>query len=483
MRPAVVFVSAFVLLLAAHGPILSLPYFWDELGQFVPAALDILRDGAWVPHSTTPNVHPPAVMAYLALVWRVFGYSIPITRIAMLAVAAVGVAATFALARRLNVSAWWTVAILVASPLFFAQSMLAQLDMPAMAISTVALVLFIDKRYAWCAACCTLLVLVKETSVVAPMVFAAWLWWQGERRKAAYFLAPVVALGVWLIALRSATGHVLGDPGFAHYNVGYALQPVRAMLAILRRIFYLFLADFRFLGTIGLLLLCRRVWRGRTTGGRSVAGWLRERLGESWIVCAIFAVLQTLLVSVLGGAALERYLLPVFPILCAAFAGVPNRVLRVALVAGLLIGLRLNPPYPFPFENNLAVVDFVRVQQQAASYIDSNLANEKVASAWPFTGALSRPEFGYVSRPVAVIETNDFHPSTFNPQDARVVVVYTRVWEGGLTPMLSPLLRRYYDHEEPISEAKLAGRHFRIKGRWTSGRQSAEVYVRDDLRQ
>src|SRR5690242_6286920 len=69
---------------AIHLPYLALPYFWDEMGQFVPAALDILHDGAWVPHSTVPNVHPPGVMAYLALVWRVFGYSIPATRASML---------------------------------------------------------------------------------------------------------------------------------------------------------------------------------------------------------------------------------------------------------------------------------------------------------------------------------------------------------------------------------------------------------------
>ena len=72
----------------AHAPYFGLPYFWDELGQFVPSALDILHDGAWVPHSAVPNAHPPGVMAYLALVWKIFGYSIAATRAAMLALAA-----------------------------------------------------------------------------------------------------------------------------------------------------------------------------------------------------------------------------------------------------------------------------------------------------------------------------------------------------------------------------------------------------------
>ena len=29
-----------------HAPYFRLPYFWDELGQFVPSALDIFHDGA-----------------------------------------------------------------------------------------------------------------------------------------------------------------------------------------------------------------------------------------------------------------------------------------------------------------------------------------------------------------------------------------------------------------------------------------------------
>jgi hypothetical protein len=47
----------------------------DEAGQFIPSALDILHGGAFIPHSATPNIHPPAVVAYLAAVWSLAGYS------------------------------------------------------------------------------------------------------------------------------------------------------------------------------------------------------------------------------------------------------------------------------------------------------------------------------------------------------------------------------------------------------------------------
>src|ERR1700736_6979247 len=108
----------------AHSPFFTLPFFWDELGQFVPAALDILRDGAWVPHSAVPNVHPPGVMAYLAGVWHVAGYSIEATRSAMLALAALPVFFTFLLAVRLcrgipGAPAFAAVLLLLVDPLFY----------------------------------------------------------------------------------------------------------------------------------------------------------------------------------------------------------------------------------------------------------------------------------------------------------------------------------------------------------------------------
>src|SRR5512135_3630240 len=100
MRPgqwtgAAAFPAALLLLLATHFPFLALPFYWDELGQFVPASLDLFQHGWWIPRSTLPNSHPPGVMAYLAGVWGLVGYSIPVTRVAMLCLAAVGVVAVW----------------------------------------------------------------------------------------------------------------------------------------------------------------------------------------------------------------------------------------------------------------------------------------------------------------------------------------------------------------------------------------------------
>ena len=170
-----IFFSAFAaLLVVMHLPFLTLPFHWDELGQFVPAALDLYRDGALVPHSTLPNVHPPGIMLILAGVWKVFGFSILSSRLTMLAIAALGVFLSFLLAIRFSrkasgAPAFAAIVFLLAAPLFYTQSMLVLLDMPAMTLTVLALLLFFDQRYAACAAVATALVLVKETAITTPL--------------------------------------------------------------------------------------------------------------------------------------------------------------------------------------------------------------------------------------------------------------------------------------------------------------------------
>ncbi|HJT89471.1 MAG TPA: hypothetical protein VJ732_16495, partial [Bryobacteraceae bacterium] len=124
---ALLFLFIAPLVYLIHWPLLAIPYFWDEAGQFIPAALDLLHGGTWVARSTIPNIHPPGVMLYLAAAWKVAGYSPAITRAAMLLLASFALLAGFLLARELSRgqsprAAWCALALLLVSPLVFAQS-------------------------------------------------------------------------------------------------------------------------------------------------------------------------------------------------------------------------------------------------------------------------------------------------------------------------------------------------------------------------
>jgi hypothetical protein len=73
-----------------------------------------------------------------------------------------------------------------------------------------------------------------------------------------------------------------------------------------------------------------------------------------------------------------------------------------------LAGLRLNPPYRFAPEDNLAYVDVIRLHQQAIGRIVRQYPTSTVLTAWPGTDELTKPELGYVRKPVPVIRIDNF---------------------------------------------------------------------------
>src|SRR5258705_177959 len=136
--------------------------------------------------------------------------------------------------------------------------MMAKLDMPAMTLTALALLLFFEERFVWCAAVCTLLVLVKETAISTPFVLAAWLWIHDKRiRQSLYFVAPAIALAIWLIALHHSTGHWLGNEEFAKYNVSDSLQIGHIFGTLQRRLYFLFISDGLWIGAITLFIGAR----------------------------------------------------------------------------------------------------------------------------------------------------------------------------------------------------------------------------------
>src|ERR1700686_5841444 len=175
------FALFFAALMLLHAPLLRLPYFWDEAGYYVPAARDLFLSGTLIPHSTPSNAHPPLVMAWLALAWRIFGYSPLVTRTPMLAVSAFSLVGLFQLSRvAANLSVSWATAALVALyPVFLTQSSRAQVDLPAAGFTFWALAAYIDsyknedcrwRHVVWF----SLAALAKETAILAPLALFGW---------------------------------------------------------------------------------------------------------------------------------------------------------------------------------------------------------------------------------------------------------------------------------------------------------------------
>jgi hypothetical protein len=169
---AVILVAIFLL----HLPLLRLPYFWDEAGYYVPAARDILLTGSFIPHSTVSNAHPPLVMAWVALWWKVVGYAPLVTRTAMLVLAAFSLVGAFRLAER---AANAQVAIAATActavyPVFFAQSSLAHVDLAAAGLIFWGLAAYLEGAPVATVVWFSLAALAKETAILAPLALAGW---------------------------------------------------------------------------------------------------------------------------------------------------------------------------------------------------------------------------------------------------------------------------------------------------------------------
>lgn len=420
-------------------------------------------------------------MAYLAGFWSVFGFSIEATRIAMLLLAAGGALLSFLLAIELSRGAPGTpgfiaIALLCLSPLFFAQSMLAQLDMPAMCFSILALLLFLQGRIQACATACVFLAGVKETGIFVPALFAGWLIYERRLRDALWFLLPVALLLVWLAELHRTTGYWVGNPAFGTYNLRYPLNPWHVVLALFRRLYYLFAGSGHIIGTAVLVWAWRRM------------PLLRSR---PWRIAGSFVAAQILVVSLFGGAVLERYLLPALPVVYAAFAvsllALAPLTRRWAL-AGLVICLTaanfVKPFYPFPFENNLAFVDFIALEHTVASVVESSGAGP-VAAVFPVADGLRRPDLGYVDTPRRVIEIPDYSQPEIEKLRARqpeMVVVFNRDWDP-LDLLTHPAFRefaeKHYGYVPEMRAAEIAtALSMRVVGRWSRRGLTMELLMR-----
>jgi 4-amino-4-deoxy-L-arabinose transferase-like glycosyltransferase len=445
----------FAAVVATHWPLLRLPYYWDEAGYYIPAAYDFFRRGTLIPYSTLSNAHPPLPSLYLAAWWRLFGFSPFATRTAMCLAAAIALAAVYRLAwllMRDGPAAAATVLLTALYPVWFVQSTLAHADLLAAAGTIWGLCFLLQagepltsdwqsrpilaaagRRALPAAICCfAVAALAKEIAIGTPLALAAWELWlaaraprkdfsrlapaldQGRKpsppgprahlRTALALLTPAIPLAVWFAYHRWRTGFVFGNPEYLRYNATATLSAPRIALALVHRGLHLTAHLNLFvpvLVTFGCLLL------PRLPGIRPI-----EKPNRDCLVVVLLA--NWVFFSVLGGALLTRYLLPLYPLVLVLCVDVWRQRLRhwsplAALTAlAFVLGLLINPPYRFAPEDTLAYRDSILLEQHAIARIEAEYGRATVLTAWPATDALTKPELGYVTHPLPVIAIDNF---------------------------------------------------------------------------
>jgi 4-amino-4-deoxy-L-arabinose transferase-like glycosyltransferase len=482
-RVSLVFVSIFAALVLLHLPLLRLPYYWDEAGYFVPAAHDLLHTGRLIPRSTLSNAHPPLVMAYLALGWKLFGETIVVTRLLMTLVAAATLAGLFCLARRFagQAVALATVASTALYSVVFTQTTMAHLDMAAAAFTIWGLLLYLPTnardnnddatnasagatnegddvtneldaatgapaapradaatvrytnplmRRLSAVALFALAALSKETAILTPLALFGWelLCLVSSRRSKTMrslcveprrgalwpllLLLSLVPLALWLTYHYLHTGYFFGNPEFFRFNVESTVTPARILFAGAIRLWHVTAYK-------NLFFL---------TGAAALAMFLRpladasvERARISIPVQLVFAVVtlaHVVALSLVGGAVLARYMLPVVPlVILVCVSTLRRRVRRWPLIVALAcaafaFALVVNPPYRYPWEENLAYRDFILLHKDAAQFLSERYPDAKVITSWPASDELRNAHFGYTDKPLMVLTTVEHFSAT-----------------------------------------------------------------------
>lgn len=478
-----VFPLIFVALYLTHFSLLRLPYYWDEAGYYIPAAYDFFRTGALIPYSTLTNAHPPLPSIYLALWWKLSGFSPTTTRFAELIVAAFALLAVYRLARRVTgqVSIAAATTLLTALyPVWFAQSTLAHADLCAAALTLWGLALYLpgSRRDPVPAAalCFALAALSKETAVCTPLALAACEAWRCMRDKSrratasrnlAWLLASILPLCGWYLYHWRRTGYIFGNPEYLRYNAEATLSPLRILLALLHRAMHLTMHMNLFVPVLCACASLFLVPRTQPDGTQRPALSREFLLPLAWVFGA-----NMLLFSVVGGALLTRYLLPLYPLVllvCVAafWRRVPAWGAMVALAAFAFgLGLFINPPYRFAPEDNLSYADSIRLQQDAIHQAVTRYRDQTILTAWPASDELTKPELGYMRRPVSVITIDNF--SLPQIQRAAALSGYTvgLIFSTKYDPPLLPfslgrrneeLDRRYFDFHRDLTPQAIAG--------------------------
>lgn len=412
----------FAAVLLSHATLLRLPYFWDEGGYYVPAALDLFRTASLIPHSTVTNAHPPLPMILMAGWWHLFGFHVIATRVLACLVAAFALLAVFDLTRKLLGTSAATVTTLLTAiyPVWFAQSSLAHADIFAAAFTLWGLAEYFSaslassvrpSHYYRVAILFCFGALAKETAIGTPFVLGAletWLFFRERDRTHAKWMTslitPVLPLVAWYAYHQHKTGFIFGNPEFLRYNATANLDAHRILLCVYHRVIHLTLHMNMFVAvTCAIAAILMPTIPSRSALPRKVL-----------IALAVVLVGNTLEFSVLGGALLTRYLLPMYPLVLLICVAEWQRHLRqwvwLASLTGaaFVAGIFINPPYAFAPEDNLTYRDMIIVHQEAIAILQARYPEATVLTAWPAAAEIQRPELGYTLKPFKFVALENF---------------------------------------------------------------------------
>ena len=499
----------------SHLTLLRLPYFWDEAGYYIPAAWDFFRTGTLIPVTTLTNAHPPLPSILLAGWWHLSGFVPSGTRTFICMVTTAALLAVFRLVRNLlgTPAAVATTLLTALYPIWYAQSTLAHADIFAAAFTLWAFTFYLQPAQLSGAPCSSqrddhgntqlslrtpiaaailfsLAALSKETAIITPAALALWeavLYFRDRKLRPhatwiAALLAPILPLASWYAYHRHRTGFAFGNPEYLRYNATANLDPHRIELSLYHRLLHLTMHMNLFVPvTCALAVLLMPVIVERARLPRAILNAIAVILLANWIAF-----------SVLGGALLTRYLLPMYPlVLLLCVAEWQRRLPRWQSLAtfsavAFLAGIWINPPYAFAPEDNLTYRDMVVLHQRAINRIVLNSPQATVLTTWPANAELQRPELGYTKVPIKAFVIQNFsideiERAAADPGDYDTALLFSTKWapapgSANLAKGNTSTDTRYFDfHQDVLPDEAATLLHGKVV--WKASRHGEWVAI------
>ncbi len=395
-----------------------------------------------------------------------------------------------------------TVLLTATYPIWFAQSTLAHADIFAAAFTLWALSFYLDTNGStqsklWAAVLFSLSALSKETAVVTPLrprTMGSHSLPPGiaSPNNAApkhswliAFVSPILPLAAWYAYHKHRTGYIFGNPEFLRYNATANLGAYRILLSLWHRFLHLATHMNMFVPIICMIaamLIPVAPENHRQPINRPSLKAIGVILLANWIAF-----------SILGGALLTRYLLPMYPLILLVCVNtwrrrIPQRWLLIAALsfAAFLSALWINPPYAFAPEDNLTYRDMIVLHQQAVRFIDikfprshrpHRLAPTTPSSPVPNSATPTTPSKPPPSR---TFPSEEIQKAAADPGSYDTALIFSTKWEPpanrlNLSRSHENTDAKYFDFHRDVSPAEAAALlhgdivwQARHKGEWAA---------------
>ncbi len=384
---------------------LNTPFYWDEIGW--------IRSAYWLSGENLFRAlpgfhplgtffgHPPGLHVSMAFLFKLFGKSIWLAHFFIVCISFAGVYFTYLLGAYLFGTRVGVFAALFLffTPMYFAQSGMYLGDVPVTTFGVMSLYFGLRKQYLPYLISSMYLVSIKETGAAIVLAFLIYLVITGYKKESRFgveilkYSIPLWAIAAFLLLQKFTAGKFVGIYAFEYdiYKHTFA-QIFEDFVLILK---WIFIYQYRFLFT---LLIALHFVINRKTAFR-----------KELLLFFIVMLLATLPFSYF--MFLPRYLLPSMPYLCitaawAIFELVRSNRLSLGLSAAIvtLYGFSLAGSTSYGNnEWNMKYINIVNMHRSMCEYIETRFPRSSILAVFPFNSALSKPDLGYVSKPVRAV--------------------------------------------------------------------------------